>query len=144
MTEERRESARESLPFDARHLAAMQAKLAADPEFPDSCARVFFEELFIGMPGAKRLFRNPEGQKRMFALMIDLIVSAMTDESELRRLLGELGHKHRMAGVQTIHMKAGRAPLLIAIRRACPTLNDDELDFFDRMYAHIVSAMQRD
>lgn len=141
--EERREGAREAILLNAAQLKALQAKLASDPNFPERCAQCFYEELFTSMPGAETLFRDPGTQLRMFSLMVDLIISAMTDEEELRRLLGELGYKHRMAGVQSVHMKAGRAPLLTAVRRAYPGLDDVEVAFFDVMYAHIVSAMRR-
>jgi hemoglobin-like flavoprotein len=123
--------------------AAIRDKLSQYPNFKDDCTEKFYEKLFEVMPGVEAMFSDLERQKRMFRLMLDLIVRAVTDDVRLDAYMVELGRKHRKAGVLPMHMRIGRGALIQAVEYACPALTETEREYFNAMYSRMVDAMTR-
>lgn len=121
----------------------IQEKLSRFPNFTEDCTERFYSGLFDVMPGVESMFGDFDRQKRMFRLMVDLMVRAITDDVRLDAYMVEIGRKHRKAGVMPMHMRIGREPMLQAIAEACPDLTESERDYFGAMYGRIVDAMMR-
>lgn len=95
------------------------------------------------MPGVESMFSDLDRQKRMYRMMLDLIVRAVTDDVRLDAYMLEIGRKHRKAGVMPMHMRIGREAMMRALISACPELTETERDYFAAMYGRIVDAMVR-
>ncbi len=115
--------------------------LSFSSDFAPACAEVFFKELFRLVPGSPELFSDPQQQKVMFATMLDLMMQNADNSETLKTTLQDLGRRHRELGVQSMHLKIGKAAFMRGIAAAAPDLTDQEEEFFSNAYDKILAAM---
>lgn len=119
-------------------------KIEAESDFGRRCAEAFYTDLFATLPGARELFTDPRRAQRMFGLMVDLLTATIGDEDALNAQLDTLGHRHRMLGIQPMHLRIGRRAFLEAVSRTCPSLTEEEIQLFGFMFDRMTDAMNGD
>ncbi len=86
----------------------------------------FYEVLFEQIPSIKERFADNTHQREMFLLILQFIDRNHANDEILSDYLQMLGDKHKMKGLNRVHMKMGRVAFEQAIEAGGKNLKSEQ------------------
>jgi hemoglobin-like flavoprotein len=109
----------------------------SEVDFPKA-AKVFYESLFDLVLHLRERFRALGSQQQMFEIALKTVLKNKDNDQALDHYLHLLGEKHKMLGLQQIHMERGRVAFLYSIKEAAPTIGEDDVAELDQIFSKII------